>query len=72
MKTQKSRKIRLTISLDEEVHKRVKEVSTMMGMKATTWITMMISSKVNAVDVEINQRGKGIERSGSAKILQGV
>ncbi len=55
MKTQKSSKVRLTISLDEGVYERVKEISARMGMKAAVWITMMISSKANNVDVVINQ-----------------
>ena len=49
---------RVTISLDAEVYKKVKDLSHQMGLRPSSWMAMIVSAQINDVHVEIH-RGEG-------------
>jgi len=53
-----ARKVRVTITLDEHVYRRIKEVSRDMGLRPSTWMTMVCTSKANNVILETNHNGR--------------
>ena len=42
--------MRVTITLSREAYERVKEMSRPMGLRPSTWMTMVITSKVNKME----------------------
>ena len=50
--------IRVTITLEQEIYERIKETSRQMGLRPATWISMVTTSKVNQVDVRVDNGGE--------------
>jgi len=49
--------IRVTITLEQEIYDRIKETSRQMGLRPATWISMVATSKMNNVDVRVEENG---------------
>ncbi|MFQ6089644.1 MAG: hypothetical protein ACE5K0_12195 [Candidatus Methanofastidiosia archaeon] len=43
-------KVRITVTLRKDVYEKVKKLAYKKGLKPSTYITMMITSKVNEKD----------------------
>ena len=46
-----SKAVRITITLNRNVYEEIKRVSETMGLRPSTWMTMICTSKVRNVDV---------------------
>ena len=46
--------IRITITLNRNVYEEIKRVSESMGLRPSTWMTMICTSKVRHVDISID------------------
>lgn len=42
--------VRITLTLKEKVYKKVKRVSDRVGLRPSTWMTMVVTSKVNEIE----------------------
>lgn len=43
--------IRVTITLEQQIYDKIKDASRQMGLRPATWMSMVVTSKVNHVDV---------------------
>jgi len=59
MGTSDADSVRITLTLKEKVYDKVKQVSDQVGLRPSTWMTMVVTSKVNDVDHEIRIREEG-------------
>ncbi len=51
--SQKARDIvRVTITLDRGVYERIKGRARLVGTRPSSWISMVLTSKINKVDME--------------------
>jgi len=48
-----SKVVRITITLNRKVYEEIKRVSETMGLRPSTWMTMICTSKVRNVDIDI-------------------
>ncbi len=48
-----TRVVRVTITLDSQVYDEIKRVSSLMGIRPSTWISMVCTSKTNNVTLTI-------------------
>ena len=51
-----SRAVRITITLNRNVYEEIKRVSETMGLRPSTWMTMICTSKVKNVDISIDSQ----------------
>jgi hypothetical protein len=49
-------RVRITVTLDAEVYDRIKKLGKKMGLMPASWVSMVATSKVNDIDVEVKQR----------------
>jgi len=49
--------IRVTITLEQEIFNKIKKTSRQIGLRPATWISMVVTSKVNQVDVSMQNNG---------------
>ena len=49
-----SKVVRVTITLDTSVYHEIKRISTLMGIRPSTWISMVCTSKTNRVTLTIS------------------
>ena len=45
--------VRITITLSRNVYEHIKQISGTMGLRPSTWMTMICTSKVNNIQVSI-------------------
>ena len=45
--------VRITITLNEKVYDDIKRISKEMGLRPSTWITMVSTSKANNLDLKV-------------------
>ncbi len=45
-------KVRVTITLDTSVYERIKKIAARIGLRPSTWISMVTTSKVNEIDFD--------------------
>lgn len=53
-----SRAVRITITLNRNVYEEIKRTSETMGLRPSTWMTMICTSKVRNVDISINPQSQ--------------
>ena len=53
MHTTDARAVRVTISLNEGVYENIKDISRKMGIRPSTWISMVCTSRTNNVHLRI-------------------
>ncbi len=53
-----SENTRVTITLKAAVYEKIKVISARMGLRPSTWISMVTTSKANDIDMEMNHRGE--------------
>lgn len=46
--------VRITITLNRNVYEHIKKISGNMGLRPSTWMTMICTSKVNNIQLSIN------------------
>lgn len=46
-----SKVIRITITLNRNVYEHIKRISSNMGLRPSTWMTMVCTAKANNVDI---------------------
>jgi hypothetical protein len=51
----KEEKIRVSITLREDVYEQIKELSHDLGIKPTAWITMAVTSQVKGMKLSIEK-----------------
>ena len=44
--------VRVTLTLSREAYERVKEACRPMGLRPSTWMTMIVTSKVNDLELQ--------------------
>jgi len=55
MSTEKPKRVRVTVTLHEDVYKKIKDLSHQVGLLPATWVAMTATSKVNHIDVSMNE-----------------
>ncbi|MFQ6136848.1 MAG: hypothetical protein ACE5PM_06680 [Candidatus Hydrothermarchaeales archaeon] len=53
-----AKSIRVTITLREGVYEEIKRISRQLGLRPSTWISMVATSKANNIEVEIKKGRK--------------
>lgn len=48
--------VRITITLNRKVYEDIKRVSDRMGLRPSTWMTMVCTSKIRNVDILIDNQ----------------
>lgn len=51
--------LRVTITLTKLAYEQVKSISGRMGLKPSTWISMLVTSRVNDLELVIRDKGQG-------------
>ena len=51
-----AKSVRVTITLREDVYEEIKRISRRLGLRPSTWISMVATSNANNVKVEIKKR----------------
>jgi hypothetical protein len=51
----KEEKIRVSITLREDVYEQIKDLSHDLGIKPTTWITMAVTSQVRGIKLSLEK-----------------
>ena len=59
MARQAGKKVRITVSLEEEVYERIKKVSSQIGLLPATWVSMVATSKANNLEITVNHEKNG-------------
>lgn len=52
--------VRITITLNQNVYEDIKKISNHMGLRPSTWITMICTSKANNVELSIWNNEKSV------------
>jgi phage terminase small subunit len=60
MSSKKGEKVRVSITIREDVYEHVKELSHNLGIKPSAWITMAVTSQVNGMKLSVD-RGRESE-----------
>ena len=47
--------VRITITLDGEVYEKIQEISNTVGLRPATWISMLTTSKINNLEMQIRK-----------------
>ncbi len=45
------RKVRVTITLQEQIYDEIKQISKELGIRPSTWMAMVCTSKANNIEV---------------------
>ncbi|MFQ5976111.1 MAG: hypothetical protein ACE5J5_07350 [Candidatus Hydrothermarchaeales archaeon] len=50
--------LRVTITLRREAYEEIKRISRRQGLRPSTWISMVATSKANGIEVEVKEGEK--------------
>jgi len=53
--------VRITLTLKDNVYSKVKRVSDQVGLRPSTWMTMVVTSKVNNIELALKVKDEVLE-----------
>ena len=56
MEKKKTTRVRITVTLDEDVYRKIKRIGRLMGLLPATWVGMVATSKANSLEITTDSR----------------
>ena len=50
--------VRVSLTLDSEIYEHVKEMSSQFGLRPSTWMRMVVTTKVNNIELALKAKDK--------------
>jgi len=58
MEKKKTTRVRITVTLNEDVYEKIKELSHQLGLLPATWVGMVATSKANKLELTTTREVK--------------